>query len=63
MKILFGDICLRKSEPIAMLFLFAGLRRLKGVGSQCEKESEKRASDIPHTTPRRRPEFFYANRL
>ena len=41
MKIALGDICLRKSEPLAMLFLFAGLKRLKGVGGQGEKESDK----------------------
>ena len=37
MNIALGDIGLRKSESLAMLFLFAGLRRLNGSEASVKK--------------------------
>ena len=58
MKIVLGDICLRKSEPTATLFLFAGLRRLKGVGGRVKKRV-KNALETFRTQPETGTRIFF----
>ena len=45
-----------------MLFLFAGLKRLKGVGVSVEKRVTNALKTF-RTQPETRTRFFYSNRL